>query len=98
MSSYAGLKLLAIRAILAGSDGWTCTFFVCTDESKDRSGELGRLRGGRLLSVDSFSLASSSCMPKDWEILLNSLSQLSDRSKLPLIVMTPWGPGIFICR
>ena len=92
-SSYAGLKLLAMRAVLAGSDGWTCTFFVCTDELKDRSSELGRLRGGRLLFVDSFNLASSSRMQKDWE-MLNSLLQLSDLSKLPLIM----GPGIFICR
>jgi len=87
-----------MRVVLVGSDGWTWTFLLCTDESKDRSGELGRLRGGRLLSIDSFNLASFSYMLKDWEILLNSLTQLSDLSKLPLIVMTPFGPDIFIYR
>src|SRR4051812_45764125 len=41
---------------------------------------------------------SSSCMPNDWEILLKSLSQWSDRVKLPWTVMTPLGPGILSSR
>src|SRR3954467_217155 len=53
---------------------------------------------GALLSVTSRSLMSYSCMPNDWEILLKSLSQWSDRVKLPWTVMTPLGPGILSSR
>ena len=87
--SYAGLRSLAIRAILEASIGWTCTFFVLTVESKDMSGAFCCATGGAPLSVTSRSLTSSSCMPNDWEILLKSLSHWSDRVKLPWTVMTP---------
>jgi hypothetical protein len=81
--SCAGLRLLAINAVLEASVGWTCTFFVLTVESKDISGAFCRATGGAPLSVTSQSLTSSSCMSNDWEILLKSLSQWSDRVKLP---------------
>ena len=96
--SYAGLRSLAISAVLEASVGWTCTFFVLTVESKDMSGAFCRATGGALLSVTSRSLTSSSCMSNDWEILWKYLSHWSDRVKLPWTVMTPLGPGILSSR
>ena len=72
---------------------------LCVDGGvKDMSGAFCRATGGAPLSVTSRSLTSSSCMPKDWEILLKSLSHWSDRVKLPWTVMTPLGPGILSSR
>src|SRR3954470_4297038 len=96
--SYAVLRSLAISAVLEAYVGWTCTFLVLTVESKDMSGVFCLVTGGSPLSVTSRSLTSSSCMPKDWEILLKSLSHWSDRVKLPWTVMTPLGPGILSSR
>src|SRR3954468_7089606 len=96
--SYAELRSLAIRAVLEASVGWTYTFLVLTVESKDISGAFCLVTGGAPLSVTSRSLTSSSCMPKDWEILLKSLSHWSDRVKLPWTAMTPLGPGILSSR
>jgi hypothetical protein len=44
------------------------------------------------------SLAYSAIMPKVYTILLTSLSQVSDTSKLPFTVMIPLGPGILSTR
>ena len=96
--SYAELRSLAISVVLEASFGCTCTFFVLTVESKDISGAFCLATGGAPLSVTSRSLTTSSCMPKDWEILLKSLSQWSNRVKLPWTVMMPLGPGILSSR
>ena len=58
----------------------------------------GGVTGGKSSSLLMLSCANSLVIPKVSEILLNSPSQLSDLMKLPLTVMIPWRPGIFIIR
>src|SRR3954466_10500998 len=47
--SYAGLRSLAISAVLESSVGWTCTFFVLMVESKDMLGAFCRATGGGIV-------------------------------------------------
>jgi hypothetical protein len=54
------------------------------------------MSGSMLRSVCPLSLAYSTVILKVWAILLNSLSQVSETSKFPLTVITPFVPGIII--
>jgi hypothetical protein len=83
---------------IAGSMGWTRTFLESWVESKTWSGRDRPTSGSTLWSVSPLSRAYSTIMPNICAILLNSLSQVSDTSKLPLTMMTPFGPGIFSAR
>jgi hypothetical protein len=63
-----------------------------------KSGAAFFVNGRREWSIIDLSCSSYSCIPNDLEIFLKAMSQLSDLVKLPKMVITPLGPGIFSWR
>src|SRR5664279_4572186 len=96
--SYAGERLVDTIAVLEASVGCTWCALVSLVALNSISGVVFLLRGRMEWSVDFASCASSSCIPDNWEILLKSVSQLSEHVNLPLMVIVPLGPGIFNLR
>jgi hypothetical protein len=93
-----GSRFTAMDFVFAGSVGWTWTFLESWVVSKAWSGRDQPTSGSTLWSVSPLSRVYSAAMPKVCAILLNSLLQVFDTSKLPFTVMTPLGPGILRCK
>ena len=87
--SYALPRLAAMKVVFFGSVGWTCTSFESLEVSKACSCKDHPPSGSTSWFVVSLAASNSACIPNESEILLKSLSHLSDRVKLPLIVIGP---------